>query len=124
MPRLTHISLALLCLLILASCKSVYYNTFYNAKQSYNIADQKRIESETPGSRLTPAIYRELYKRAIAKASAVLELYPKSKWVDDSLLLIGKAFYWREEYTDALTKFQELQENFPKSNLLSQTKPI
>ncbi|MDP6038473.1 MAG: tetratricopeptide repeat protein, partial [Candidatus Latescibacteria bacterium] len=50
-----------------------------------------------------------------------LELYPKSKWVDDRLLLIGKAFYWREEYTDALTKFQELQENFPKSNLLSQT---
>ena len=121
MTRLFHIALTLLCLLVLASCKSVYYNTFYNAKQSYNLADQKRIESETPGSRLTPAIYRELYKRAIAKSSAVLELYPKSKWVDDSLLLIGKAFYWREEYTDALTKFQELQENFSNSALISQT---
>ena len=121
MTRLTYIALTLLCLLGLASCKSVYYNTFYNAKKSYDLADQKRIESETPGSRMTPAIYRELYRSAIAKSSAVLELYPKSKWVDDSLILIGKAFYWREEYTDALTKFQELQENFPKSNLIPQT---
>ena len=116
-----HFYIALVFILGLASCKSVYYNTFYNAKQSYAIADQKRIESATPGSRLTPAIYRELYKRSIAKASAVLELYPTSKWVDDSLLLIGKSFYWREEHTDALTKFEELQENFPESNLLPQT---
>ncbi|MBT3604901.1 MAG: tetratricopeptide repeat protein [Candidatus Latescibacteria bacterium] len=96
----------------------MYYNTFYNAKHSYQIAEQTRKESETPGSRLTPAVYRELYKRVIAKASAVLELYPKSKWVDNALLLIGKAFYWREEHSDALVKYQELQENFPNSELI------
>lgn len=116
-----HIFLCVFCISVFASCKSVYYNTFYNAKHSYQLADQKRKESETPGSRLTPAIYRELYKRAIAKASAVLELYPKSKWVDDALLLIGKSFYWREEYRDALTKYQEIQENFPNSNLLPES---
>lgn len=113
-----HILIGLLCVVSFTACKSVYYNTFYNAKHSYQLADQTRKESQTPGSRLTPAVYRELYKRAIAKASAVLELYPKSKWVDDALLLIGKSFYWREEYRDALTKYQELQENFPNSNLL------
>lgn len=120
MLSLRHITLLLFCVIALTSCKSVYYNTFYNAKHSYQIAEQTRKESETPGSRLTPAVYRELYKRVIAKASAVLELYPKSKWVDDALLLIGKAFYWREEHSDALVKYQELQENFPNSALISE----
>ena len=118
MFSLRHIILLLLCVIAFTSCKNVYYNTFYNAKHSYQIAEQTRKESETPGSRLTPAVYRELYKRVIAKASAVLELYPKSKWVDNALLLICKAFYWREEHSDALVKYQELQENFPNSELI------
>jgi len=121
MPHFRHLFIVLICAIGLTACKNVYYNTFYNAKHSYRLADQTRKDSETPGSRITPAVYRELYKRVIAKASAVLELYPKSKWVDDALLLIGKSFYWREEYTDALTKYQELQQNFPTSDLTSET---
>ncbi len=120
MPNFRHCFILLICTLAFTSCKSVYYNTFFNAKDSYQKAEQIRKESETPGSRLTPAVYRELYKRVLVKASAVLELYPKSKWVDDALLLIGKSFYWREEYTDALTKYQEIQENFPNSGLVPQ----
>ena len=118
MSRLIYIaSLCFLCL----SCKSVYYNTFYNAKQQYNIAEQKRAESATPGSRITPTTYRALYQRAIAKASIVLKHFPDSKWFDDSLLLIGKASYWREDYAEALTKFQELQKLFPQSELIPET---
>ena len=48
MSRLIYI--ASLCFLCLVSCKSVYYNTFYNAKQQYNIAEQKRVESQTPAA--------------------------------------------------------------------------
>ncbi len=119
MSRLIYItSLCILCL----ACKSVYYNTFYNAKQQYNIAEQKRVESEAPGSRITPATYNALYQRAILKASIVLKYFPDSKWFDDSLLLIGKASYWREDYTEALTKFQELQKLFPESELIPETR--
>ena len=119
MSRLIYI--ASLCFLCLA-CKSVYYNTFYNAKQQYNIAELKRAESETPGSRIKPATYRALYQRAIVKASIVLKYFPDSKWFDDSLLLIGKASYWREDYAEALTKFQELQKLFPQSELIPETR--
>ena len=119
MSRLIYItSLCVLCL----ACKSVYYNTFYNAKQHYNIAEQKRAESETPGSRITTATYRALYQRAIVKASIVLKYFPDSKWFDDSLLLIGKASYWRGDYAEALTKFQELQKLFPESELIPETR--
>ena len=116
------LSIASLCFFCLASCKSVYYNTFYNARQKYLIAEQKRAESETPGSRITPATYRALYQRAIVKASIVLTYHPKSKWFDDCLLLIGKASYWREDYAEALTKFQELQKNFPQSELILESR--
>ena len=119
MSRLIYI--ASLCFLCLA-CKSVYYNTFYNAKQQYSIAEQKRIESETPGSRITPATYGALYQRAILKASIVLKYFPDSKWFDNSLLLIGKASYWRKDYTESLTKFQELQKLFPQSELIPETR--
>ena len=119
MSRLIYItSICFLCL----ACKSVYYNTFYNAKQQYSIAEQKRIESQTPGSRITPATYNALYQRAILKASIVLKYFPDSKWFDDSLLLIGKASYWREDYAEALTKFQELQKLFPQSELIPETR--
>ncbi len=114
--------ITLLCALCVVSCKSVYYNTFYNATQHYSIADQKRVESETPGSRITSATYRALYQRAIVKASIVLKYYPKSKWFDDCLLLIGKASYWREDYAEALTKFQELQKLFPQSELIPEAR--
>lgn len=120
MPRLIYITS--LCFLCLASCKSVYYNTFYNAKQQYSIAEQKRVESQTPGSRITPATYNALYQRAILKASIVLKYFPDSKWFDDSLLLIGKASYWRKDYTESLTKFQELQKLFPQSELIPETR--
>ncbi len=120
MSRLIYITS--LCFLCLASCKSVYYNTFYNAKQQYSIAEQKRVESETPGSRITPATYNALYQRAILKASIVLKYFPDSKWFDDSLLLIGKASYWRKDYTESLTKFQELQKLFPQSELIPETR--
>ena len=120
MSRLIYI--AFLCFLCLASCKSVYYNTFYNAKQQYHIAEQKRVESENPGSRITSATYNALYQRAIAKASIVLKYFPDSKWFDDSLLLIGKASYWREDYAEALTKFEELQQLFPESELIPETR--
>ena len=115
--------LVLLCGTSLSSC--VYYNTFFNAKKKYREAELRRAEAEnSPDSqRNTRAIYayRDLYMKVIRKASIVLDRHPKSKWVDDSLLLIGKCFYWRGRYKDALLKFQELQENFPNSPLLSES---
>ncbi len=103
----------------------VYYNTFYNARKVYHEAERKREEAENVASsgRKSKQMmfrYREFYMRAIRKASIVLDRHPDSKWVDDSLLLIGKAFYWRGSYGDALLKFQEFQDNFPRSLLLTE----
>ncbi|MDE2886670.1 MAG: tetratricopeptide repeat protein [Gemmatimonadota bacterium] len=116
------------CIVLLAGALvsgCVYYNTFYNARKQFQEADRKREEAENVAatsrtSRQRVLRYRDIYWRAIRKASIVLDRHPDSKWVDDSLLLIGKAFYWLGSYRDALLKFQELQDNFPESLLLTE----
>jgi len=96
-----------------------YFNTFYNARRDFQEAERRR-ETESPGARGSDASYRELYDRAIKGASKVLAFYPESRWVDDSLLLLGKAFYRKGEYGKAERKFRELLVNFPGSKLVDE----
>ena len=105
----------------------VYYNTFYNARKQFREAARKREEAENVAatsqkSRQSVLRYRDFYWRSIRKASIVLDRHPDSEWVDDSLLMIGKAFYWLRNYRDALLKFQELEDNFPQSLLLTEAR--
>ncbi|KPL00561.1 MAG: hypothetical protein AMJ91_04180 [candidate division Zixibacteria bacterium SM23_73_3] len=95
-------------------CGCTYYNTFYNAKKSFKEGEnvQKRAPAKTRNS-----AGRTHYENAIKKASKVLTFHPKSKWADDALFLIGRAYFNMGEYVKAKRKFEELQNSFPKSKL-------
>jgi tetratricopeptide (TPR) repeat protein len=56
--------------------------------------------------------------KVIEKGSRILVNYPKSKWVDNALLLIGKSYYHKSEPLRAERKFQELLDRYPESNLV------
>lgn len=105
---------ALIFTVILFSFSCAYYNTFYLARKDFNRAEENRKNIPNPN----PQVQGALYTEAIKKASKVLEFYPKSKWVDDALLLIGKAYYHQAEFTKSERKFRELIANFPKSDLI------
>ncbi|MCK4404095.1 MAG: TonB family protein, partial [candidate division Zixibacteria bacterium] len=62
------------------------------------------------------------YENAIKKASKVLTFHPKSKWADDALFLIGRAYFNMEEYVKAKRKFEELVASFPKSKLVNDSR--
>ncbi len=138
-----RLPLFLLVLIFLFS-GCAYYNTFYNAKQYYNQASKERKERlRTQIVELSPEERERLkqqgqynaldntrptgkemqnYQRAIEKASKVLEFYPDSRWVDDALVLLGKCFYYRRDYTYAERKFLELLDNFPNSDFVAETR--
>lgn len=59
-----------------------------------------------------------LLDKVIEKCSRILINYPKSKWVDNSLLLIGKSYYYKKEPLRAERKFQELLDRYPDSDLV------
>ncbi|MBE0644980.1 MAG: tetratricopeptide repeat protein [Bacteroidetes bacterium] len=56
--------------------------------------------------------------KVIEKCSRILVNYPKSKWVDNALLLIGKSYYHKFEALRAERKFQELLDKYPESSLV------
>ncbi len=117
-----------------------YYNTFYNAKKFYNTASAERKKRQrTQVVELSPEEKEQLkrqgitsssdanrpssqemqsYQQAIEKASSVLEFYPKSKYVDDALMLLGESFFHRREYSKALRKFEEITELYPDSKFI------
>lgn len=121
-----------------------YYNTFYNAKKFYRQASkerEKRLRSQTRqnqaksrGQSRTAAAAQQYdmdrpstqemqnYAKAIEKASAVLNFYPNSKYVDDALMLLGKCFFYRREYPKAKRKFEELIGLYPNSEFIAETK--
>ncbi|KAA3616532.1 MAG: hypothetical protein DWQ05_12440 [Calditrichaeota bacterium] len=111
--------LFLLSLLIgLNSC--AYYNTFYNTKKYFNDA-MKTLKNEEETEKVSSNVRNE-FNKTVKQASKVLQFYPDSKYVDDSLLMIGQSFFYMHDYHKANRTFNELLENFPTSEFVPQTK--
>jgi len=92
----------------------VYYNMFFNGKEYYNEAEEKRKKNKV--------VDKSLYKKSIKELSKILEFYPDSKWVDDALLMMGKCYYQRNEYQNARRKYLEMISNFKESELIPEAK--
>ncbi|HEX38173.1 MAG TPA: tetratricopeptide repeat protein [Candidatus Cloacimonetes bacterium] len=101
----------LLIAILLASC--VYFNTFYNAKRYY--AEALEAKSQNKG-KLTSNI-REKLDISIGKCAYIIQEYPKSKWVDNAILLMGQCFYEQGNYIKALRKFQEYEKYYGSYDL-------
>ncbi len=73
--------------------------------------DIQLIESGAPSTAI------QKLDRVIEKCSRLIVSYPKSKWVDNALVLIGKSYFYKLELTRAERKFQELLDRYPDSDL-------
>ncbi|MGH2570136.1 MAG: tetratricopeptide repeat protein, partial [bacterium] len=94
-----------------------YFNTLHNARAKYGEAQDLK-ETSDPERTTISSREKTLYGEAIEKAAKVVKYYPDSKWVDDSLLLMGKAAFESGEYSTAGRKFDEILANYPESDLV------
>ncbi len=101
----------LLISLLLVSC--VYFNTFFNAKQYY--AEALNAKKQNKG-KLTSNI-RDKFEISIGKCAYIIQEYPRSKWVDNAILLMGQCLYEQENYIKALRKFQEYEQYYSSNDL-------
>jgi len=101
---------------------TAYYNTFYNARQNFE-AGYKKVKDQTveinPEQPIrihrTPVnVGKENFEKSINRGAKILRDHDNSKWVDDALLLIGKSYFYRQEYFSADQKFSELFANTQK----------
>ncbi len=127
-----YLILKTLVFILLLSTGCAYYNTFFNAKKYFSEAEKertKRLDKEKKRTQSSnnknidqpSASELKKYDEAIKKASKVLEIYPKSKYVDDALFLLGECFYRKQDYSKAQRKFLELIRNFPNSKFVSES---
>lgn len=119
----------IIAVLQVAGCS--YFNTYYNIKRKFAEAEQdtrarERQASQTdqpslPGEPAqTVSVPVDRYRAVIESGSKLLEFYPKSRWVDNTLLLMGISYFRMTEYSRAERKFTELLTIFPNSNLASE----
>jgi tetratricopeptide (TPR) repeat protein len=104
----------LLCVLpvFLASC--AYYNTFYNAKVTYGNAMKAKQNS---ANKKAPV---DLLDKVIEKCGKVIKYHANSRWVDDAIVLMGKAYLEKGEYDKALRKFEELTIYYAESPFIEE----
>lgn len=107
-------------LVVLTGPGCAYYNTLHNARAKFNEAQDIKKTADPERERISNR-EETLYDEAIEKAAKVVKFYPDSKWVDDALLLMGKAAFESGEYSTAARKFDEVLALYPDSDLVPET---
>ncbi|MCU7496033.1 MAG: tetratricopeptide repeat protein [Ignavibacteria bacterium] len=104
---------------------TAYFNVYYNAAKSFQEAEQSIIDQKknifTSAEQRPAGTTNEILNKVIEKLSKLLQFNSESDLVDDALLMIGKSFYYQQDYQKALRKFTELISTFPKSDLVLET---
>ncbi len=103
--------------LVLSGCSvwenfTTYFNLYYNTSKLFDdteseIFSQKRdLFSNDP---LTmPGNSRASLVKVIEKCSNLLQFNPTSAYVDETLIILGKAFFYQGNYQKSIRKFEEL----------------
>ncbi len=99
----------------------VYFNTFYLARRHFADAEYERLQAEQENRQL-PQNARQSYQRSLEFAAKVLADHPESKWVEEALLISQKVLYRQGELAASIRKAQELQENFPESSAIPESR--
>jgi len=94
-----------------------YYNTFFLAKKYYNEAIQTEKKNTT--GKLSPQASSS-YDKSITQCAKILKRYEDSKWVDDALFLMGKAYFGKEQYGEARRYLNELVQNHRDSPFVTE----
>jgi tetratricopeptide (TPR) repeat protein len=93
-----------------------YYNTFYNAERSLEAGEGALERSAVTVDRnqlvavfpvTSSAGTTGPFQEAIDKSADLLRERPSSKWADDALLVIGKAYFYQRNFAGADQKFRE-----------------
>lgn len=133
--KILHITIAILSLFYLSACSSSKKSTknnwvsrsyhdvtardngYFNAKLLMAQNEEMLWNSQADnydeilpvfkyGDQQTVQTMAPSFDEIIKKTSIAIQLHPKSKWVDDSYLLIGKSNFYKGDTEESLTAFQ------------------
>lgn len=100
---------------------TTYFNRWYNIKQIFNEIEtdiksqRKNVFSNEP--LVLSGNSRTNIPKLIDKCSDLLQFNKNSAFVDDALLILGKAFYYQSNYQKSKRKFEELLSTIPSEKV-------
>lgn len=106
---------------------TAYFNTFYRSQEDFNEGYEeyrsslisfynKRLDSLGISPPISGSVKAKLDK-AIERSSKIIQFHKNSKYIDDAVLIIGKSYYFEEEYYKAERTFNEFLSKFSSSGL-------
>ena len=102
--------------LVISTGACVYFNTYYNAVENFEAAEKEVLEIEDI-SQLKKTTVDKLNK-TIDKCQKILAKYPDTKYKDNALLLMGKAYFYKGNYSKSKQLIKQLakEETSPLNN--------
>ena len=92
-----------------------YYNTFFNAEKYFAEAQEMKLREN---GKPKPAAVQK-YNKAIKKCGIIITDFPKSDYVDDAVMLLGKSLFHKgTSYKQAEEKFNEILTFYPNSEFV------
>jgi len=103
-----------------------YFNLYYNANELYTkiekqITDQKKDLFSIEPPAIPPAANADVQK-LIEKCSAILQFHSTTSYVDEALMMLGKAFYYQKNYLKSQQKFKELLAADPEGDYVLESR--
>jgi len=103
--------LTIIFLFVFSLSGCAYFNTFYLAQRNFKDAERQRIRDNGEISSDT----KKKYNEAINWGREVSEEHRDSRYIDDSLYIIGKSYYYINDFVWARNVFGMLVKSFPES---------
>ena len=102
----------IISVLLFYSC--AYFNTYYNAKKYYK--EGRKASDKNTTKRISKTELKN-YQLTVEKCKSVIRKFPDSRYVDDSLLLMAKSYYYMGDYENSKLSLEELLRRYPESSL-------
>ncbi|MEE9448550.1 MAG: tetratricopeptide repeat protein [Ignavibacteriaceae bacterium] len=110
-------SFFLLLLVVVTGCSvwnsfTTYFNLYYNTTESFEKAEEQIYAQQrsmfSTQSLTVPGTANTELDKVIEKCSNILQFHSETGYVEDALLMLGKSFYYQNNYQKAQRKFEEL----------------
>jgi len=100
---------------------TTYFNLYYNTVQLFDEVENSISNNQpdlfaTYDQPLNGGDNQKL-QNVIGKCSKILQFNAETKYVDDALLMLGKSFYYQQNYLKATREFEELLATQKESDL-------
>lgn len=105
---------------------TTYFNVYYNTSELFDEAEEEILLQKANlfsiDDTQIPSSANQKLVKVVEKASKILQFHQNSSFFDDALMMLGKSFFYQQNYQKGLRKFQELMALQEENDLVLETK--